>query len=189
MKARDAGDEHPVIRHGRLAEKHAAGFAHARDRWRILHARAHVAAGGAERCGMAGDCDVVLDGDRDAVERAERHAGAPPRLRRRRLRERILRGDDVHRVELAFPGVDAGEAGVRHFDGRELAGAIGLRQRLGGEVMQRGHAISPRGLPAERFSPAIGFWSAGRSWRWQAANCPGASCCNCGSTERQRSNT
>ena len=38
--------------------------------------------------------------------------------------------------------------------------------------MESGHAVAPRGR-REWLPPAIGFWAAGRSWRWQAANCSG----------------
>ena len=92
VQAGKPGGQHAEVRHGGLAEDHAAGLAHARRGRRIggLRRRVLVRAR-ADRRRIAARSDVLLDGDRHAVERRERASGAPARLGGARLLERARR--------------------------------------------------------------------------------------------------
>ena len=127
-------------------------------------------------------------------------AGANPRRSHVRVRSKV-RPQQAKRDAVRNEGSNSnsahccrsGERGARHLDRGKLSGTIGARQGVGGEIMESGHGgpMSPRaGSPGNTpASPAIGFCAAGRSCRWQAANCPASIGRNAGSSALQRSNT
>ena len=126
VQAGDPGGQHAEVRHGGLAEDHAAGLAHPRRGRRVgaLQRRLFVGTR-ADRRRIAARIDVLLDGDRHAVERRQRPPAAPARLRGARLLERAVALHPVHGVDARLPRLDALEKRARHLQRRELAARIG----------------------------------------------------------------
>src|SRR5258706_400497 len=93
----------------------------------------------ADRRRIAARVDVFLEGERHAVERRQRAAAAPARLRGARLVERALRAHAIHGVDARLPGFDALEERARHFDRRQLAARVVRRELARAEFMNAGH--------------------------------------------------
>src|SRR5581483_10796980 len=140
VEARDARGEHAVVGHGGLAEDHAARLARARRRRRIaaFGRRIEVRAR-ADRRRIAFRMEVLLDGDRHAVERRARRTGAPARFRVERLRERAVGIDAVHRVDLRLPRCDALQQRPGDVHRRQLARLVGRKELLRREFVNSGH--------------------------------------------------
>ena len=135
MQAGKARGQHAEIRHGGLAEDHAAGLAHARRGRRVGRLRRCVRVRArADRRGIAARVDVLLDRDRHAVERGERPARPPARLRGMRALERGFAMDPVHGIEARLAGGDALEARMHDLHRRDL-GACVCRCKLGGAAL------------------------------------------------------
>jgi hypothetical protein len=85
------------------------------------------------------------------LRRLDALAGAPSRLGTGRLGQRLVGCDDVHRVDLTFPGIDAGERGAHHLDRGKLSGtrrSTGCRRRDHGEQSWRSN-VSSSGLAGQ----------------------------------------
>src|SRR3989442_727773 len=122
VQAREPGRGHAVVRHGGLAKDHAARFAHARRGRRVSGLRRRVLVRPrADRRRIAARVDVLLDGERHAVERRKRAARPPALVRRARLLQRRLGAHAVHGIDARLPGRDALESRARRVDRRELA--------------------------------------------------------------------
>ena len=130
--------QHAVIRHGGFREYHRAGFAQARGGRRIFFGRNLLDACRAERHRLALGGDVVLDGDRHAVQRAHRLALLPSFGRGFCHGARAVGIEQIERLDMRLPRRDMRQHLFQHFRGRELLGAIAGDQVSGGEVMQRG---------------------------------------------------
>ena len=128
VEARQAGRQHAVVGHGGLGDHHAAGFAHARRRWRVRERRRQLGRGGAQRRRVALGGDVFLDGDGHAVQRAQRRAAQPARLAGARLLQRDFGPQQVERLEMLLPALDVAEHGLRDLHRREIAPAVACDQ-------------------------------------------------------------
>src|SRR6185503_18124765 len=80
--------------------------------------------------------DEVFDSNRHPVELTCGTALAPSRLGRCCLSEGALSIDDIHRIELWFPGLYTRQHGAGHLDRRELFHSVGVRQIKCGEVVE-----------------------------------------------------
>jgi hypothetical protein len=137
MEARQARGEHAVIRHGGLAEDDGAGLADARG-WRCVGGGGGMVGGhGAERHRHAFGRDILLDGDRHAVERTFRLSMPPARLRFGCARKRPFRIEAIGRLEMRFPALDMVEHGARHLDGRQRFRPIAGEKVKGGKLVKR----------------------------------------------------
>ena len=99
---------------------------------------------------LAGDCDVVLDGDRHAVQRAEAVAGGDHRVRGRGDLPRGLAVDRDEGPQTVVERADAREARVDELHRRDLAprdrgGGIDQRQLEQLAALLRGTHCSPPG--------------------------------------------
>ena len=140
VQAGKPGGQHAVVGHGGLAEEHAAGLAHARRGRRVRGLRRGILVGArTDRRRVAARIDVLLEGDRHAIERRARLARAPPRLRRVRLGECLVGTHEIHRVDARLPGRDALELRVRHLQRRELAPRVRRGELARRKVVYRGH--------------------------------------------------
>ena len=138
METGEARRQHAVIRHRGLGEDDRAGFAQPRGRRRILRRRHQLDAGGAQRHRLALGGDIVLDGDRHAVERADRLALLPALGRCLRGSARAVGIEQIERLDVRLPRRDMLEHFLQHFRWRELLGAIAGDQVDGGKIVQRG---------------------------------------------------
>src|SRR5690606_28549864 len=134
--------------------------------------------GDADRRRHAGDVDVVLDGDRYAVERAERFAFGPPPVARRGLGQRRLSCDGDEDSPVVIGGGDAVERGADERHGAGPAGREVAGERRGVARRRGVHHASLR-LSIRR----IGFWRTSIWVRWTRA--PGAASLTAISTPRR----
>ncbi len=155
MMARKPGRQHAVVRHRRLGEQHGPSLLEARGRRRVGRGRGHVARRRADRSRIALGRDVVLDRRRHAVERADRFALQPTRLRGARLLQRALGRIEPGRRDLRLERLDAGDdrghglgrrqglrtVGVQQFDSRQPE-----RLRRAHTLPAHFHDISDRSL-------------------------------------------
>ena len=156
MERREARRQHAVIRHRGLGEDHRARFAQARRRRRVLLRGHELDAGRAERHRLALGGDIVLDGDRHAVERAHRLALLPALGRGLCHRARAVGIAEIERLDVRLPHRDMRQHLFQHFRRRELLGAIAGDQVDGGEIVQRGDRVFGVGLMHGSL-PAYGF--------------------------------
>ena len=138
MEAGEARRKHAVVRHRGLGEDDRAGFTQPRGGRRIPLCRHQLDAGGTQRDRLTLGGDVVLDGDRNAVERARGLAPLPPVGRGLRGGARAVRIEQIERLDVRLPRRDMLDHFLQHFRRRELLRAIAGDQVGGGEVMQRG---------------------------------------------------
>ena len=131
MMARKSGRQHAVIGHGRLGEQDRPGLLEARGGRRVGFGRRHVARRGADRGRVALGRDVVLDGHRHAVERADRLSPHPARFRGARLFQRALGRIEPGRRDMRLERLDAPDDRGHGLDGRQ-----GFRT-VGGEEVER----------------------------------------------------
>ncbi len=136
MKAREARREHAVVGHRRLAEDHRTRLAQPRGRRRIGCGRHELGGCGAERCRNAARRDVLLDRRRHAVERTERLALQPARLRGRGLRQGRVGIERIGGVQMRLPGLDVAQHRARHLDRRGGLAVVQVEQRAGAERVQ-----------------------------------------------------
>ena len=90
----------------------------------------------------------VLDGDRHAVQRAQRLAGQHGRLGAARVPARLVRGDGAERVQRGIEPVDPVEERIEHLDRRDLPRPDGVGQAGRVAQVQLGHARPPRRRPS-----------------------------------------
>ncbi len=138
MEAGEARRQHAVIRHRGLGEDDRAGFTQPRGGRRVLLCRHQLDAGGTQRDRLAFGGDVVLDGDRNAVERARGLTSLPAVGRGLCGSARAVRVIQIERLDVRLPRRDVLDHFLQHFRGRELLGAIAGDQIRGGKIMQRG---------------------------------------------------
>ena len=125
VEARQARGQHAVVGHGGLAHDHRAGFLQARGRRRVGRGGPQLDGRRAGRHRVAARRDVFLDGDRHAVERAERLAAPPARLGGARLLERGFGPQQPGGLQVRLPALDVVEHRLRDLDRREAALAVG----------------------------------------------------------------
>gem|GEM_PF-4666310 len=138
VQAGEARRQHAVVRHRGLGEDDRAGFTQPRGGRRILLRRYKLDTGGTQRDRLALGGDIVLDGDRNAVERARGLAPLPAVGRGLRGSARGVRIEQIERLDVRLPCRDMLDHFLQHFRGRELLGAIAGDQVGRGKVMQRG---------------------------------------------------
>ena len=138
MEGAAARRQHAVVGHGGLGEDDRARLAHPRRGRRIGRRRHQVGRRGAERHRHALGGDVLLDGDRHAVERALRRARLPALLGRLGGLAGAAEVRRIERLQLRLPRLDAGDHGVDGFDRRQLLGFVGGEQLDGGHVVDLG---------------------------------------------------
>ena len=137
MEARKPRRQHAVIRHRGLGEDDRAGLAQPRGGRRVLRRRHVLDAGRAERHRLVFGGDIVLDGDRHAVERAHRLALLPAIGRRLGDGARAFGIEQIERLDVRLPRRDMRQHFLQHFRRRELLGAIACEQVDGAEIVQR----------------------------------------------------
>ena len=114
----------------RFADDDRAGGCEAARHLRVFGGHAIVEHGARGRRAHTGRVDVVLEGDRNAVQRTAHAAGAPVGVERSGLRQRRFTRDRDERVDLWVVNVDAREARVHEIDGRHGA-RLQPRRRFG----------------------------------------------------------
>ena len=130
VQAGQARGQHAVVGHGGLAEDHAAGLA------QRAAGGASSVCGGASRwraCRSAPDrprVDVLLDGDRHAVERRERLAFAPARLAARACSGAVA---SMRYIALSF----GSHASMRASSARAASTGESSPRRKGGQLGRR----------------------------------------------------
>ena len=138
MEAGEPRRQHAVIRHGGFRENHRTGFAQPGGGWRIAFGRYQRHAGCPQRHRHALGGDIVLDGDRHAVEHADRLAIVPAFGRCPGDRARAVGVEGVQRLDMRLPRRDVRQHVFQHFRRRKLLGAEAREQVDGAEIMQRG---------------------------------------------------
>ena len=134
------------LRHPGLADDHRAGFAQPAHQLAVLGGGGGVAAA-AEGGDAAGDVDLLLDRDGDAVQRARRPPRSQVPVPLRRLRPRLVGEDDRERVQGRVALGDARQARLDHLDGGDLPvrrtpGQLGRRSgRPGGRAACRSPSL------------------------------------------------
>jgi hypothetical protein len=104
-----------------------------------VRGRQQLGGGRAERYGNTLGRDVLLDGDRQTVQRALGAIGTPAFLGLLRLAARALEVGRIERLEAGLPGLDAVDDRGGHLDGRKFPGPVGGQQLDGAEIMEGGH--------------------------------------------------
>ena len=102
---------------------------------------------------MPGRVDVVLEPDRNAVQRPAVAAARELRLERARLGERLLGRDRDVGVHARIQALDALEIGARELDGRELA-RRDAPPRLRDRELRGVRGLRARGRPVASTAPA-----------------------------------
>src|SRR6185503_11913887 len=124
--------------HVELAEKHGARVAQLTHDFGIFSRYAVGIHGARGRRQNAGRVDVVLEADRNAVQRAAILAADDLGLECARLLERALRRDRYIGVDARVDALDAIEIRAREIDGRQIArrdAATGFRDREARQIV------------------------------------------------------
>ena len=126
----------------------------------------------------AGDVDVLLHGDRHAVEHAERLAVRRPPCRRASAAAQRLVVEPAHDgVEVRVDGVDPGEVGLEHLTARHLPGADLRRQFECAQLPEFAHGPHHVAHMNDRPQPSWSVW---------VARCPAAHAAGGGRPGRRR---
>ena len=134
METGQTGGEHAVVRHGRLGEQDAAGFANPGRGGRVRDGRFERGGRGAERDRSAAGRDVFLERQGNAVDRAKWLADVPAGFGRLRVFARTRRVIRVKRVQLGLARLDALDDGFGHLHRRKRSRAVLRDQFDSGQV-------------------------------------------------------
>ncbi len=135
VEARQPRGQHAVVGHRRLAQDDRAGFAQPCGGRCVLRRGHQLGGGGAQRHRHALRRDVLLDHRRHAVERTERLALQPARLRGFGLHQRRLGVERVGGMQVRLPAADVAQHRARHLHRRGGLAVVEVEQRDGGEVV------------------------------------------------------